>query len=487
MALTKEQQAVINTVLQEGPQLVKVKAVAGSGKTFTLVELIKALNPKNGKYLAYNKAIATEAEAKFAGTNIECSTIHSMAYKAVVRQYGLRVGFFNIRDVRGKGFTYANKKAIHGALEDFFLSKCVDPDEFLDDLDSKVSDKARAAFHANLDAMSDGSMICSHGFYLKFFHILLLNGTIEIPEMDILLVDEAGDISELTLEIFKLLKAEKKVAVGDPMQNIYSFNNTINAFEVLEEGISMGLTNSFRVASNLAVPIEHFVQQHLDPSFEFKGRDYPDNPPIETKAYIARNNSGLLAEMFRLMDAGTVFHVTRPIGTILEVPLMLANLGNGEKITEYRFKEIEKYRAYWEASPDIQARGSVQKYVLNKLKEDEELQQAFKVVMAHGPKDLNDLAKYVKGCAKSKCKLTLTTAHSSKGLEFCSVEIAPDFNDTVDKALRELRKLHKKQKLFGLSIADEKQLKIFEEELRLYYVGTTRGMVELINAKHIGM
>ena len=487
MALTKEQQAVINTVAQEGPQLVKVKAVAGSGKTYTLVEMIKALQPKSGRYLAYNKAIATEAEAKFAGTNIECSTIHSMAYRAVVRQYGLKVGFFNIRDVRGKGFTYANKKAIHSALENFFLSKYLDPDDFLDTLEGKVSDKARAAFMENLDDMSNGNMQCSHGFYLKFFHILLANETISIPEMDMLLIDEAGDITELTLEIFKLLKAEKKIAVGDPMQNIYSFNNTIHAFEVLTGGTDLGLTTSFRMASNLATGVEHFVQEHLDPSFVFKGREYEEDEPITTKAYIARNNSGLLAEMFRLMDIGKPFHITRPIANILEVPLMLANLGNGQKITEYRFKDIEKHRSHWEQSLAAQKFGSVQKYVMHKFSEDDELKQAYKVVMTHGPMDLNHLAKYAKGCAKEPCNLTLTTAHSSKGLEFSSVEIAPDFNDTVKKAIYELKKLETKHLRFGLTNTDVTKQKQYEEELRLYYVGVTRAMVELINAKFIGL
>ena len=488
MSLTREQQLVIDTVAQEGPQLVKVKAVAGSGKTYTLVEMIKALNPKSGRYLAYNKAIATEAQEKFAGTNIECSTIHSMAYRAVVSQYGLRVGFFNIRDVRAQGFSYANKKAIHSALENFFLSKYLDPHEFLDSIEGRVSERAREVFMENLDAMSDGNMQCSHGFYLKFFHILLANGTISIPEMDMLLVDEAGDITELTLEIFKLLKAEKKIAVGDPMQNIYSFNNTINAFEALQdEGTELGLTTSFRMASNLATGIQHFIRMHLDDHFEFKGREYPADEPIITKAYIARNNSGLLAEMFRLMEEGKCFHITRPISNILEVPLMLANLGNGKKITEYRFKDVEKLRSTWETSPTAQKFGSVQKYVMHKMSEDEEMKQAYKVVMTHGPMDLNHLAKYATTCAKEKCSLTLTTAHSSKGLEFSAVEIAPDFNDTVEKAIRELDKLSKKQVRYGLNNTEVGKQKQYQEELRLYYVGTTRAMVELTNAKYIGL
>ena len=106
MSLTVEQQNAVNVISKEEVNLLKIEACAGSGKTHTLIEIAKAIDPQHGLYLAYNKAIAEEASEKFGGTSIQCSTIHSLAYKSVVRQWGLKIGWFNARDVQSTEIDY---------------------------------------------------------------------------------------------------------------------------------------------------------------------------------------------------------------------------------------------------------------------------------------------------------------------------------------------------------------------------------------------
>jgi superfamily I DNA/RNA helicase len=293
------------------------------------------------------------------------------------------------------------------------------------------------------------------------------------------MLDEAGDVTGLTLDIFRRIEARKKIAVGDPMQNIYSFNKTINAFNALkDEGESIDLTESFRVSSSIAAGIESFVVAYLDENFSFTGRDYPPGTEVTTKAYISRNNSGLMGEMFRLMQEGIPFHTTRKIDIILELPLVLANMGSGKPIADYKYRHIEKLRKDWERSESLQQRyASVGRYVSASIKDDTELTNAFRVLHKHGPKELNTLTKYARECAKKKCDLTLTTAHSSKGLEFSAVEIAPDLNEAVDEALH-LIKLAYIENPYN---ADE-IVEALQEELRLYYVACSRAMIELTNA-----
>jgi len=477
MSRTVQQQHVIDTVKREDVSLVKVKAVAGAGKTFTLVELAKELQPTKGLYLAYNKAIAEEATQKFKGTNMQCSTIHSLAYNAVVRQQGLKVGFFGVRNVVPSIAPYLIRREVVDTLEDFFLSSHIDIQQYLNNTDA--SSDVKLLCLDNLNRMANGEIHCGHSFYLKLYHILISNNAIPVPSVDVLMADEFGDISELTLDIFKRIKAPKKIAVGDPLQNIYSFNKTINAFNALEAaGISANLTESFRVSAPIAKDIENFVRAYIDPSFLFKGREYPKDTPIITRGYIARNNSGLLEEMFRLKTELTRFHTTRRIDTILELPLVLANLGNGKPIEDFKYKHIEKLRKEYEKSPVLKKKFmSVGTYVRKMNKEDAELQSAFNTVLIHSPRELNALAKYARECAKSECNLTLTTAHSSKGLEFSAVEIAPDLNESTSKALYEL-------KLIKIENAAQRniQLNKLEEELRLYYVACSRAMIELTNA-----
>ncbi|MFN3694774.1 MAG: UvrD-helicase domain-containing protein, partial [Ignavibacterium sp.] len=80
MKLTQEQYDIINS---SGD--IKINAVAGSGKTTTIIEYSKS-RPKKSKilYLAFNRSVKTEAEQKFASLgldNVKVETAHSLAYK----------------------------------------------------------------------------------------------------------------------------------------------------------------------------------------------------------------------------------------------------------------------------------------------------------------------------------------------------------------------------------------------------------------------
>lgn len=474
MALTQQQQLVVDTIKKDDVHMLTVQACAGAGKTHTLVELVRALNPSSGIYLAYNKSVSEEAAAKFKGTNIKCSTIHSLAYNAVVRQYQLSVGYFGVRNVRPSSTPYRLKMEVVNTLDRFCLSKHLSVTTFFDE--EHINPVLLPLVKEHLELMSQGDIQCSHSFYLKLYHIYLATGAIEVPEVDLLLVDECGDLSELTIDVFRLLKAKKKIAVGDPMQNIYSFNHTVNAFNVLTEGAAVNLTESFRVSDRIAYRIETFVRDSLDPSFEFLGRVYDDDV-ITTKAFISRGNTALLSEMLGLMKAGIPFHSTRKIGAMLELPLILANLGNGVPIEGFQYKHLEKLRKEYEEHEAIRDNyNSIQRYVEANVKEDKEVHNAFRLVHNHGPRSLNELTRYATECSKKACTLTLTTAHSSKGLEFSSVTIADDLNESVNEALGDLARLKEG------SYRYESVLNKLEEELRLYYVATSRAMVELNNA-----
>jgi superfamily I DNA/RNA helicase len=155
MANTKEQQDIIDTAVKlfnkDNSELLKIEAVAGSGKTHTLVQLAKAINPSSGLYLAYNKAIATESESKFKNLNVRCQTIHSLAYRATVNQYGLKVGAsLKPRDIKG-GFDYDEALLIVNTIEDFCLSKYTTFETYeqniIEELPTYIIDKINDQLH----------------------------------------------------------------------------------------------------------------------------------------------------------------------------------------------------------------------------------------------------------------------------------------------------------------------------------------------------
>ena len=90
MKLTPEQISIVNSTGN-----IKINAVAGSGKTTTLIEYAKA-KKNSGRilYLAFNKSVKIEAEKKFAEagvTNVQIETAHSLAFRYIVKGSGYKV------------------------------------------------------------------------------------------------------------------------------------------------------------------------------------------------------------------------------------------------------------------------------------------------------------------------------------------------------------------------------------------------------------
>lgn len=70
-------------------QHLALQAGAGTGKTTTLT-LLARITKRRGRYLAYNRAIAQDARARFPDT-VQCKTAHALAYAAVGHRYTRRL------------------------------------------------------------------------------------------------------------------------------------------------------------------------------------------------------------------------------------------------------------------------------------------------------------------------------------------------------------------------------------------------------------
>lgn len=476
MQLTSEQQDIISTCLDPKTSLLTVEAVSGAGKTATLVEIAKALKPKSGMYLAYNKAIATEATEKFIGTTIICSTIHSLAYRATVKKYGLRVGFFKARDI-DKKVDFLDRIEIATIIEDFCLSKYTDVNVYLNDM--TIDMKLRPHVLLYLDKMARGDIQSNHSFYLKFYHILLASGEVEAPSVDILMLDEFGDITGLTLEIFKLINAKLKVAVGDSMQTIYRFNKTINGFKALKgQGVRLRLSQSFRVATPIAERIEAFCHEYIDEDVDFKGQEYPKDKKPESHAFIARTNGVLIGEMIRLGNMHIEYNLTRPVKAMFSLLLTLMNLKENITVHDPQYKFIERDLTQYYAKKDLQQRfGNPLRYIGAKHEEDMAIQSAIALIGRHSFKILYDVYNAAKAheAAHKVHHITLTTAHSSKGLEYDEVTILGDLNEAFTRA----------EEAANEDPGDIEATLVFEDEIKLYYVACSRARIKLNNAGHL--
>lgn len=473
MHLTTEQQAVVDYAKQvTASELILIDSVAGSGKTTLLKAIAKELGSQPGLYLAYNKAIAAESSKKFP-KNVDCRTTHSLAYKATVVPMRLKVGFFGPKQIDDK-IPYNDKYLLAEDIREFCLSKHLTYEDY-----AEANGRPNTALaNRYLTLMAEGKIECTHDFYLKFFHKMLAEGSIDQTQYNLIMLDEAGDLNEVTLEIFKLLKGRVKVAVGDPHQNIYTFNHTINCFEQLEgEGVTFKLSRSFRVPGHIAAPVEKFCQKYLNPDMEFKGVEVTDSSPdIRTRGYISRTNGGLIGKLIELNKDRTPYGLVRKAQEIFKVPLMIAGLKYQGKIYDAAYRHIQDDIDEWyENHNNIRINNpSMLGYLKSKYPEDLALGQAINLVIKHGKSGIFEAYAEAKNHENKKQDFMLLTAHSSKGLEFDEVILAPDMNNSIEVLLGELRE-DPKRTLYQYE----------KESLNLYYVACTRALVRLRNATHL--
>lgn len=444
-----------------------------SGKTTLLTAISKSLPEGKGLYLAYSKAVATEAQLKFPKW-VSCSTMHSLAYQAVFRPYKLHLGDFSYRAIAHK-VPFETKCNIVEHVESFCLSKYTTFEAY--GAEHELAESFIVLCKYYLDQMGTGKIGCTHNFYLKLFHVLLSVGLVTYPKFDLVMVDESGDLSAVSLEIFKLLPASRKIMVGDPYQNIFTFNETINGFKVLEnEGTLLPMTQSFRVSDKIALKIEKFCHKYLDPAMNFKGVPVADET-INSKLYIARTNATLITKMMELNRLAIPYGLVRKAKQIFNLHLTLISLKRGGFVASPELKYLQDDVDTYYRDKDLQRSfKSHLDYIKETHSYDSGLVNTINSIYRYGTAKIISTYTEARNHEKLNQAYMLGTSHAVKGLESDQVELADDMN----LAILEIK----------LAIDSGKQTieDLTEEELteiRLYYVACSRAKKKLINAVHL--
>ena len=473
MRPTSEQQEIIDHIAHH-TGLVQVSSVAGSGKTslLTMISRLPCIN--NGLYLAYTKTVATEAQRKFPD-KIHCCTTHSLAFGPTVKSLGLTLGKLSYREVNLE--IYEERLAVILMFKEFCLSRYTEIDEFL--LEFDYAEPLKDEVKRLLADMYDGKIECTHEFYLKLYHIMLVNGDINYQPFSIIMLDEAGDLNEVTLEIFKLLPAVRKIMVGDSLQNIFGFNKTIDCFTVMaNEGTQFSMTQSFRVSTHIANRIEKFCNKYIDPGMTFKGTEMEDNV-IRSRAIIARTNATLIGKMIDFNMHGTPYNLTRDPAKMFEQVMTFIGM-------KYKGFIVDPSLRYLQADIDefyeekiLQTEYKTLFAYLRKLyPKDPIIEQNIALISRYGSKNIINAFEQARKHKVHKDAIVLGTAHSTKGLEYDSVTIAPDLNKAIDDIISNIKSCKRVNKEYVLSDLERM-------ELNLYYVACSRTRKEIINAQHL--
>jgi len=325
-----------------------------------------------------------------------------------------------------------------------------------------------------MNEMLKGNMPCTHDFYLKVFHRKLMTGTLKLDEVDVLAVDEAQDLTPITLDIFDNYPAKLKVVVGDEYQSIFGWMGCVNAFEYYKgQGTTLHLTKSFRVNSDDAKLIQAFTNSTFAPDMVFEGFDSPE-PVNPTYAYITRTNAELIAKMMELNQCGTPYKLssTTKVEQMFKLPLAILYLKPGFNQKSPDLQDLQKDVDNWHASPKLK-RLYKNKYamLLGLHKGNATIEQAVKLVLQCKDTDqLVQAEKQAKEHKKSSANLTLTTSHSAKGGTWTHVELDDGIGKSIADTLALLRT--GKHELTDLE----------RESLMIAYVSITRHTHSLSNA-----
>ncbi len=478
MNLTNEQIEIINS---QGN--IRINAVAGSGKTTTLIEYAKARQGKGSiLYIAFNKSVKIEAEKKFALAgivNVQVETAHSLAYSYIVSGSAYRVkkeGGYKTQQIIGilelDGFGQKNTEyIIANHINRYLTYFCNSSKAKVQELpyEDVLQDPKAKQFAINfrneilqqtrlfLDKMNKGEIEITHDFYLKKFQ--LVN-----PQLgyDYILFDEGQDASEAMLDVFLHQKATK-VIVGDTHQQIYGWRYAINSLEKMEWP-SYTLSNSFRFDNEIASLATRILKwkDHYQTNEKVIINGYGDHHEVKTKAVLARTNTALLVKAIELIIEKKEVKKVYFEGRI--ETYTYADEG------AYIYDILNLYQGKNHLVRDkligsLQSMEELEEYV--EKTEDAQLSLMIEIVKKYGSR----LPGYIKilkenhleNNNKEEAEMIFSTVHRCKGMEYDEITLTNDFI-TESKIIKTIQEL-------GIENVQSNKL---SEEINLLYVAITR-------------
>jgi len=481
MQLTAEQQAVLAT----NHNLV-INAVAGSGKTTTLIEYAKS-RTANSKilYLAFNKTVKTEAIQKFAAAGIahvKVETSHSLAFDHVIKfsNYQVQQGYksyewcdiLNIKTGdRQTDFIIANH--VNKFVSYFCNSNAAKVQElnyaevitdakaktFVNNFYKQIENFTREA----LAKMDKAEINVTHDFYLKKFQ--LSNPTLPY---DYILFDEGQDASPAMLDVFLKQKAIK-IIVGDMHQQIYGWRYAINSLQQVDFPV-YNLSNSFRFDEEVALIANKILawKKNLQqlPEVKITGVGIVSDT-IKTKATLGRTNLSLLLNAIAQWQHGNLktLHFEGNINsyTFADEGASLYDVLNLYNCKPQKIKD--------KLIAGMKTMRELEDYIDNT--EDNSLGMIVEVVKEFGNKlpDLINELKTNHTAAKEDADMIFSTVHRCKGMEYDEVTL---LNDFVNE-----EKLKKYITQYGGDKISERDKNRLCEEINILYVAATRARSKL--------
>lgn len=470
---TDEQQRAIDAFASG--QNVAITAAAGTGKTSTL-RLLADVDPnKRGLYLAFNTSVANDAKRRFRGTRVEARTVHSLAYRThggpnrhrldqKFLFWPQKAALLGIPKRHPIGTTFLTAQTLVRLTDEAVQAFCRSADEVLDTSHVVLPPTLAGAAEHEKDVLRalvasfaqrwwddwmspDGAIAWKHDTYLKSYAL-----SRPVFDCDYLLVDEAQDLEPLTVGMVSG-QPMQVVAVGDENQAIYGWRGATMALNSFG-GERVALTQSWRFGEAIADEANVWLEL-LGSDIRVRGVEGRPSSVWATDkrapdAVLTRTNGGAMREILTAQQDGYTVAVA------------------GER-------KVKELRDLAQAAQDLQTKGATNHRELDVFTSWDAVKEFVEEDLVGG--DIAALVDVIETWSAptvisaldstlpvGEARITVSTAHVAKGLEWFHVRISDDFRQPgIDK-----------------DSGDRKPLEA--EEARLNYVAVTRAQRHLDNS-----
>lgn len=436
------EQALAAEYFADGCSL-RIEALAGTGKTSTLLHLVSHPDRPLGKilYTAFGAKVIAEAKERMP-RHVTVKTNHGLAWWGFGSQYNSagrlrgKVIATNLRErfrwPASRFGAATESMALRGVL-DTLRRFCNSADPQITRIHAMPSaarvepgNARSAADHASLfaalaqevwTAWEDPAdrLPVTHDVYLKRWAL----SRPRLP-FDIILLDEAQDANPVMVDVLLSQEHAQMVVVGDRRQAIFGFRGAIDAMDAFELEETVTLRQSFRFGPAIAAIGNAVLSEHCEAEVELLG--HASQPgrvgrlPSGPHTLLARRNATLVDEVVSALVA----RPPRRVGVVGGVDELVALLKGAEQLRAGIRTPV----------PDL-AEFSTWQEVVDAAADDAymHLRRLVKLVMEYGTQRLIPMLESIAGneSDESRCDIVLSTAHRAKGREWPRVRLADDF------------------------------------------------------------
>lgn len=321
MTPTAEQLAIIDAAQNTTDNLI-ISAYAGAAKTSTLVLIAKALPSVPIFCIAFNKKISEEMTKRLP-TNCTAKTLNAIGHQAWSAAIGKRLTLDTDKihkiiktipdfpwDKFGDISTAVTMARANGYIPEGNTGgkSLISAESFFDNLEDAVpEDIVDQILNESIRQAWTGLIDFNDQLYMP----TLFSGV--FPKPQLLMIDEAQDLSPLNHRMLDRMVQKRIIAVGDPNQAIYGFRgadqDSMDHLEIQFNMRKLKLSTTFRCARSITQRAKWRAPDISCPDTAAEGsvthlQELHISEILPGAAVICRKNAPLIRLAFQLIRAG---------------------------------------------------------------------------------------------------------------------------------------------------------------------------------------